>query len=495
MKRFVVPLMLCVAVAALCVTVARLFASLPNYAFLMPSHTSGTWATLAHDLAHGVFYRPIVSDTGGIYGGTRYFPLHFVLHAALIRVLGGVWASGHVIGVAAVAALIVGMYRVLRQFGVGTSIAAACSVLVLATAPVQTALTRVGSDSLSAAFAMWGLSFCVSQAAPMNRRRILAAVAFFSLAFFTKQTCLSALAAAVLALGLTGQRRAALTLAGLTGLVLVGGVFLLDVLTQHRFLEAGTLGAGEVSTQSLFAGPVRFLKFVVFSDPAGLLFFLLSLGLLVVRAKVLWKEPPTLLLLITIANLMILFGQPGTEPNHLLELGAALLVFIGAQLGRERLSLSFGGGYVAFASTVGLVLISVFMFFKPPWQEERIDHRKALADLFSAAGPAGPRPMLSENPWVPLLNDETPIVIDPIAARMIPFVHQQLLERIASREFRAIVLQQDPVSNREWYETTHFGPGFVERLLAHYESAGEFGLNRLYLPKPSATPEGGAVQR
>src|SRR5690349_3712070 len=42
------------------------------------NHVSGVWATLADDVAHGVVYRPLVSDLG--YGGTRYFPLYFTLH-------------------------------------------------------------------------------------------------------------------------------------------------------------------------------------------------------------------------------------------------------------------------------------------------------------------------------------------------------------------------------------------------------------------------------
>src|ERR1035438_7001751 len=40
--------------------------------------TSGTWIALAVDLKHGMFYRPMYGDLG--YGGTRYLPLHFVLH-------------------------------------------------------------------------------------------------------------------------------------------------------------------------------------------------------------------------------------------------------------------------------------------------------------------------------------------------------------------------------------------------------------------------------
>src|SRR2546427_7708441 len=45
--------------------------------------SSGVWTALAQDFAKGVFYRPTVSAFG--FGGTRYMPLFFVLHGALIR--------------------------------------------------------------------------------------------------------------------------------------------------------------------------------------------------------------------------------------------------------------------------------------------------------------------------------------------------------------------------------------------------------------------------
>ena len=37
----------------------------------------------ATELVEGTFYRPLMSDVG--YGGTRFFPLHFTLHAILIK--------------------------------------------------------------------------------------------------------------------------------------------------------------------------------------------------------------------------------------------------------------------------------------------------------------------------------------------------------------------------------------------------------------------------
>src|SRR6266567_1087444 len=48
------------------------------------SATSSVWLAMAWDLAHGEFYRPVVSSAG--YGGTRYMPLLFVLYSGLLRI-------------------------------------------------------------------------------------------------------------------------------------------------------------------------------------------------------------------------------------------------------------------------------------------------------------------------------------------------------------------------------------------------------------------------
>src|SRR2546422_2943002 len=50
---------------------------------LPQDNASGVWTALAQDLARGIFYRPTADAFG--FGGTRYMPLFFALHAGLIR--------------------------------------------------------------------------------------------------------------------------------------------------------------------------------------------------------------------------------------------------------------------------------------------------------------------------------------------------------------------------------------------------------------------------
>src|SRR5438445_1631615 len=50
---------------------------------LPQDNASGVWTALAEDFARGIFYRPTTDAFG--FGGTRYMPLFFGLHAGLIR--------------------------------------------------------------------------------------------------------------------------------------------------------------------------------------------------------------------------------------------------------------------------------------------------------------------------------------------------------------------------------------------------------------------------
>src|SRR6516165_2561992 len=80
------------------------------------NHVSGAWMTLADDLAHGTFYRPLRAGDG-TYGGTRFFPLAFAAQAALRRAGLSPVAAGQAASLAAGALLAAAMVLLLRRLG------------------------------------------------------------------------------------------------------------------------------------------------------------------------------------------------------------------------------------------------------------------------------------------------------------------------------------------------------------------------------------------
>src|SRR5689334_12527807 len=77
-------------------------------------HVSGVWTTMAQDLLHGVFYRPVAGPLG--YGGTRYMPLFFSLQALFWNIFDSWRAAGRLICGGSILALLGGVYTLLRRF-------------------------------------------------------------------------------------------------------------------------------------------------------------------------------------------------------------------------------------------------------------------------------------------------------------------------------------------------------------------------------------------
>src|SRR3989441_10313197 len=89
--------------------------------------SSGVWTALAQDFAKGVFYRPTVSAFG--FGGTRYMPLFFMLHGALIRLAFDPVTAGIVLTVLTMLLCDVGLWLVLRELGVGLCVGVSLPLL------------------------------------------------------------------------------------------------------------------------------------------------------------------------------------------------------------------------------------------------------------------------------------------------------------------------------------------------------------------------------
>src|SRR5271165_6191537 len=192
--------------------------------------TSGIWTALAVDLKNGVFYRPLYGDLG--YGGTRYFPLHFILHAALMKIELGPEAAGHALQAVACLALLFGVYRILRRLGADRPMAACVSLLVLAPKSTQIAYLSIRGDLLPAALNVLGLAICM--APRVERRHLLGASFFFTLAFSAKPTSLFGIAAVLLSFLLSGRVRKAMGLLLATGLGCVGVLGVMLVATGGR---------------------------------------------------------------------------------------------------------------------------------------------------------------------------------------------------------------------------------------------------------------------
>jgi hypothetical protein len=84
-------------------------------------------------------------------GGTRYFPLHYALHAGLMRIGMDSLVSGHSIEIVPMTMLVVGISVVLWNLGTTPWFAILLALAVLASGTAQLAVLTIRGDVLPAA--------------------------------------------------------------------------------------------------------------------------------------------------------------------------------------------------------------------------------------------------------------------------------------------------------------------------------------------------------
>ncbi len=464
----------------LVITVLRIHRCWTNDAYI--DHVSGVWIALANDLCHGVFYRPLYGPLG--YGGTRYFPLVFVLQAVLMKLGGDPIVTGHILSLAATLALMTGVYALLRRLGVDKLLASCSSLLLLCSESIQLALLTVRGDVLPAALAVWGLWTCAGPA--IGFPQLAAAAILFTLAFSAKVTAVYAPAAVLLYFLLSGRHRQARTLAALLagGFAIVLGTML--IASHGRvfeiFMESATAGA---PWTSIFRAPQRFAMYTGVEDLGGFPFILLAAAALAAWPGRLWEDLPPFYFLFAVATILAIFTTIGADYNHLIDLHAAAIVLLAVWVSRSgQQQASFGMAALA---------ICALMAFFPAARNLRhgvdtIPRRQEFRTVLQAVG-NNPKPILAENPLIPVLAGQTPYVLDPFMLRAFnsrdPRFAEPLWKMLQEKDFSAVVTLIDPESElgATVYTQAFFGPGFRKNLLENYKLDGKMRRTYIFLPR------------
>ncbi len=455
------------------------------------NHPAGALIAMAADLKNGIFYRPLYGPEG--YGGTRYFPLYFVLHALLMKLGVPILPSAFLLSAAAVVALLAGVFYLLRGLGVETWLAACSTGALLAAGCAQYSLISPHADGLACALNVWGLAVIVR--AKLSHRKILLAAILFTLAWATKITTVFGFAAAFVWLLSTGFPAMAWELAAETccGFLLVGAALFLG--SQGRFWEIfRACASGGTNPMDFALGPLNMVVLAARLDPGVLLFMLLG-GLVlvyVIACGKLWRNLPASLFLATLVVTAIIYASPGVNENHLLDVQVASVVLIATWLAQAA-SLQYKQvGICVLALVILATAVPLLRKFK---NGDRRFHPHRFEKVVALVG-ATHGPILAENPVIPLLAGQQAYVADPWMLRLlrhrIPGFGEPLLEGLRSQAFGAVVLSMaDPKTDfgKWWYETQHFGPGFAAAINQNYRLVGTIDDQRVYLPIAGASPQ------
>jgi hypothetical protein len=458
------------------------------------THVEGAWLTCASDFVHSVFYRPLFGSLG--YGGTRYFPLYFVLTGFFSKIFGSLATAGLFLSCASVVALCCGVFVFLRRFGASMLLSVAGVTSLLAVSTTQQALLSAKGDSLAAMLNFFGVLLCVKS--KISRAWLYLAALFFTLAFATKLTTVFGVAAVVSAWVLSRRYKDAVELALATGagyIVVLSAMYLASGGRVFAIFRACAGGGGSFSYT--LQAPIHLISKALDVDPIFLVFLVPAVAFgFASMCKPSTEDHRFLYIYLALVSLVttVIFGSPGIGVNHLLDFEVAfVLVFVVAIARKPELS---DVGTNLLALTLALACIPTAQDLHGDLHRRSIptDAREILRRIPAAnrtASSVDPRPILAENPAVLLTSGQTPYLLDPfmfrILARSQPALAKDFWEKMSHRGFSAIVLQRDPSSTegKSWYTDTHFGGDFLRDLDANYAFSFSVGQMYVYTPKPA----------
>ena len=462
------------------------------------SYVSGIWLALGHDLASGVFYRPLIGPLG--YGGTRYFPLFFcvigLLQRAGVPPLESGWQASAVAG----AMLATGLARCGRAVGAPRPFAWLLGAAAIAPYFVQQTLFEVRADVLAAGLNLWGLAAIIPawRGPDSARPRTVPATAWFTLAFAAKVTSLSVPLSVLAALLVSGRLQTARRLGAqlAVGLVMFFGV--VEIASAGRAIESWRAcmfaGSSQESTlMSLLRGD--FLELAGFSHLLTVLLFVTVLAL--IAAVVLSRRPinspprsigidskpswldgralwlPALLFAGVTATTALTLSSPGTVPsNQVVEwVQVSLVVLTWVAASHRELTRPLSVLVVLIVLWMSAQdLIRVRALVATRSERTSADVRDAIAQYVGST----PAPVLAESALWPVLAGRHAYLLDPFALRVVmqtrPDIAQDLEHKIDAHYFASVIFQVDPTSGigRGYYEHVNFGWPSTARILERY---------------------------
>ena len=409
---------------------------------LPQDNASGVWTALAEDFARGIFYRPTTDAFG--FGGTRYMPLFFGLHAGLIRLSVDPVTAGMALSLVSALAFDLAVLVALRELGVDWTLAVPLSVLPHAAVAFQLLTLQVKGDFLAAALNMWGICLGLRYARRPASPLFATCVGAFLGAFLTKFTTVGGAAAVCWWLYRGGRPRAALALGGTLGVLALASLAVIDWASGGRaFASFAAVAAGGMHPAYALGAPLWFLR-VALQDPISLILLAGAFVYAVPRLRDGSQNFAAAYFVLAGGLTLLIFTSPGTDTNHFLDLLAAAVLVLGDQLMREprRARLARAVPVVIAALTAATWLpgtISVRSVIEKDGKPER----REVADIAARLGPAA-HDLLSEDPIVPVLLGQRPRVLDPFALRLLarqrPDVARDFRRRMDADSFGAVVL-------------------------------------------------------
>ncbi len=430
---------------------------------------SGAWFAQANAVAADDPYPAL--EHAGHYAGTRYQVLPIALHGELTRLTGNPVLAGSLVNGLGFALMIAATWWLLGVLGCRGGWRLLLAAAPIATGVGRTAAQSIRHDALPISLQLVALGLMLEALAPrsgtVDRRRAMLAGLCCALAVTAKLSAVWALLAIVLwVVWRQPSRRAALvpfasTFAG----VIVVAFVAAQAWTRGRYLQnMRALAFGH--EDALLGGPRKLVDLLHASAPAAIVW----IGVATVLTLVMVRRAQFELIAIAFACCALVtldvLADRGAAANHLLDLVVLGAVVCGAAVrGRQREQNGFAAAAPDWLATGVICLVTAAVTIGLVAGADQIvgtmrnDGGGQIAALRALVPPDADR-LLTDDPIIPALVPQRPVVADAFAFRRLAVAHpdwsRAVARRVQRHEFDVIVLQDPLDASGSFYGDVHF---------------------------------------
>jgi hypothetical protein len=460
----------------------------------LTTHVSGTRMALARYLDHGVLYPPVYD--GVHFGGTRIMPLSILTHTSFAKMTGDYLISGKLVSYLMLAAVLITVTVILRRLGCSLPVTLILVVSLLITDPGYRAAFAMLGDTLPV---LLGLLALLSIVEVPRMGGVVGAAVLCALALMAKLSALWAPLAIVVWMLTFDRRRLRVYLATYVGSV-TALMLVFNAVSSGRFFDNvfGFSLAGVGGLSAAIDAPSHLVRILFFNTPV--LWALVPLALFAVGISFVRRDVTiyNIALVCHVPLLLVVFSDIGADTNHLIDLQVLSVLAIGHAVAAARWSRVGELGPRRWQVTAPQAVAGLlFIWIVATQLVVLLPDLHTAVDSLRSGGSDDGRPLegridsgstiLSEDPYVPVALDQTPVVADPFMLPRIaerdPEAVQELIGRIESKEFDFIVLSF-PLERDWWWESYHLGTDVIEAVGRAYEFSGREDGYYLYEPAP-----------
>ncbi len=468
--------------------------------------TGGVWTALAYDFSKGIFYRPVFDDFG--YGGTRYLFLFFTLHGILIRIFNDPVLTGFSLVLVSAVSLNLGIYFLFRQLKLQVFLSTAFSILTTVCITYQLLTLEIMGEFLSCALNVFGIVFALKLLKKDSSLFLILSALGFAGSFLTKFSSLMGLTAVCIYLWMHQRSRTMFQLITGTGCLILGALWVSYEVSDGRILSSFmSFGQGPVHWDYFFKFPLWFLM-QLGRDPFFLLLFGFTLYFVFRDQTPLRESFPKFYFFIVLGFTLFILTSPGTDYNHMLDLIVACILVLGIQFHKHACSPRIWNSLFLLL-TAGLIFtwlpgtISIKKFMQAGGGKPT---RHTVERVIAGLG-KDPEYILSENPLVPILMNQRPVLLDAFALRRLSLTRPEILrdfsQKMENKIFQSVILMdfsgvpeseiQSAMENhfvlgaKKFYGGVHFPPDFLTLLKENYSLGFMEKPFVVFFPKSSSS--------